>query len=117
MKPFVPLLFILFTLNSCSTFKSGLTIPANKTFLLGELNDKNYTAEIMNQSDFTVELKIIDKESGVVREIFGLAPKEKMTLFIRKDETVHFENENDVDARIDVILSREVEGMRYMENK
>lgn len=117
MKPFVPLLFILFTLNSCSTFKSGLTIPANNTFLLGELNDENYNAEIINPSDFTVLLKTIDKESGVVREIFGLAPKEKISLFIRRDETVHFENENGVDVRIDVTLSKEVEGMRYIENK
>ena len=39
---------------SCSAFKSGLTIPANETFILGEYNTKNYRAEITNTSNFKV---------------------------------------------------------------
>ena len=79
---------ILLTLNSCSTFKSGLTIPANQTFLLGE-----------------------------VTQSFGLAPKGRTKVYISKDETVYFENENGIDVKVDVILSKGVQGMRYIDNK
>lgn len=107
---------ILLTLNSCSTFKSGLTIPANQTFLLGEFNDKNYTAELVNKSNLTVIVKAVDKKSGEVTQSFGLAPKGKTKVYISKDETLYFENENVTDVRIDVILNKGVEGMRYIKN-
>ena len=65
---------ILLTLNSCSTFKSGLTIPANQTFLLGEFNDKNYSAELVNKSNLTVIVKALDKETSEIAQSFELAP-------------------------------------------
>jgi hypothetical protein len=108
---------ILLTLNSCSTFKSGLTIPANQTFLLGEFNDKNYSAELVNKSNLTVIVKTLDKKSGEVTQSFGLAPKGRTKVYISKDETVYFENENGTDVKVDVILSKGVEGMRYIDNK
>ena len=107
---------ILLTLNSCSTFKSGLTIPARETFLLGEFNDKNYSAELINKSNSTVIVKAVDKKSGEVTQNFGLAPKGKTKVYISKDETLYFENENIRDVRIDVILNKGVEGMRYIKN-
>ena len=110
------LIAILLTLNSCSTFKSGLTIPANQTFLLGEFNDKNYTAELVNKSNVTVIVKAVDKNSGVVTQSFGLAPKGRTKVYISKDETVYFENENGIDVKVDVILSKGVQGMRYIDN-
>ena len=108
---------ILLTLNSCSTFKSGLTIPSNQTFLLGEFNDKNYSAELVNKSNLTVIVKTLDKNSGEVTQSFGLAPKGRTKVYISKDETVYFENENGTDVKVDVILSKSVEGMRYIDNK
>ena len=108
---------ILISLNSCSTFKSGLTIPANQTFLLGELNDKNYSAELVNKSNLTVIVKAVSKKSGEVTQSFGLAPKGRTKVYISKDETVYFENENGTEVKVDVKLSKGVEGMRYIENK
>ena len=108
---------ILLTLNSCSTFKSGLTIPANQTFLLGEFNDKNYTAELVNKSNLTVIVKALDKKTGEVTQSLELTPKGKTKVYISKDETVYFENENKVDVKVDVILTKFVEGMRYVDNK
>lgn len=109
------LLFIPLTLG-CG-FKSGLTIPANQTFILGEFNNKNYSAELINQSELKVMVKVIEKESGVVIRSFGLAPKERTKIYISKTNTVYFENENKVDVKVDVILSKGVEGMRYIDNK
>ena len=108
---------ILISLNSCSTFKSGLTIPANQTFLLGELNDKNYSAELVNKSNLTVIVKAVSKKSGEVTQSFGLSPKGRTKVYISKDETVYFENENGTEVKVDVKLSKGVEGMRYIENK
>jgi uncharacterized secreted protein with C-terminal beta-propeller domain len=117
MKRLTPLLFLtLLFVTSCSTFRSGLKVPANQTFLLGEFNDKNYSAELINKSDLTVTVKAIDKNTGEVTQSFGLAPKEKTKIYINKDETVYFNNENVIDVKIDVILSQFVEGMRYIDN-
>lgn len=108
---------IFICLLSCSTFKSGLTIPANQTFLLGELNDENYTATLVNRSGFTVLVQAIDKHTGNITQGFGLAPKGKTKLYVSKDETVYFTNENNDDVRVDLVLSKAVEGMRYIENQ
>ena len=108
---------ILLTLYSCSTLKSGLTIPANQTFLLGEFNDKNYSAELVNKSDLTVIVKVVDKKSGEVTQSFGLAPKGRTKVYISKNETVYFENKNGTDVKVDVSLIRGVEGMRYIDNQ
>ena len=108
---------ILLNLNSCSTFKSGLTIPANQTFLLGEFNDKNYSAELVNKSDLTVIVKVVNKKSSEVTQSFGLAPKGRTKVYISKNETVYFENKNGTDVKVDVSLSRGVEGMRYIDNQ
>ena len=109
------LLFIPLTLG-CG-FKSGLTIPANQTFLLGEFNDKNYSAELVNKSNLTVIVKALDKKTGEVTQSLELTPKGKTKVYISKDETVYFENENKVDVKVDVILTKFVEGMRYVDNK
>ena len=101
---------------SCSSFKSGLTVPANQTFILGEYNDKNYSAQLKNKSNFTVVVKAIDKNSGAITQSFGLGAKGKTKIYIDKNETVYLENENKTDAKIDVILSKGVEGMRYIGN-
>ena len=101
---------------SCSSFKSGLTIPANQTFILGEYNDKNYSAQLKNKSNFKVIVKAIDKNSEAITQSFGLDAKGKTKIYISKNETVYLENENETDAKIDVILSEGVEGMRYIDN-
>ncbi len=107
----------LLILNSCSSFKSGLTIPANQIFLLGEFNDKNYSAKLINKSNLTVIVKVVDKNSREVTQSFGMAPKGKTKVYISKDETVYFENKNGTEVKVDVILSKGVEGMRYINNK
>ena len=116
MKKLILLLFIPLVLG-CSSFKSGLTIPANQTFILGEFNNKNYSAELINQSELKVIVKALDKKTGEVTQSLELTPKGKTKVYISKDETVYFENENKVDVKVDVILTKFVEGMRYVDNK
>ena len=109
------LILALITLNSCSTYRSGLTIPANQIFLLGEFNDNTYSAELDNKSNLTVIVRAVDKDSGELTQSFVLAPKGRTKVYISKDETVYFENE--VEVKVNVTLSKGVEGMRYIDNK
>ena len=85
--------------------------------MLGEFNDKNYSAELINKSNLTVIVKAVDKSSGEQTQSFALVPKEKTKVYISKEETVYFENENGTEVKVDVILSKGVEGMRYINNK
>ena len=70
MKKLILLLFIPLALG-CSSFKSGLTIPANQTFILGEFNNKNYSAELINQSELEVMVKVIEiyKRTGSLSKL------------------------------------------------
>ncbi|MGB0260303.1 MAG: hypothetical protein ACPF99_02725 [Flavobacteriaceae bacterium] len=65
----------------------------------------------------TVIVKAVDKKSGEVTQSFGLGAKGRTKVYIRKNETVYFENENGTDVKVDVILSKGVEGMRYIDNQ
>lgn len=65
----------------------------------------------------TVIVKVVDKNSGEVTQSFGLAPKGKTKVYISKDEIVYLKNENGTEVKVDVILSKGVEGMRYINNK
>ena len=110
------IILLLLFVTSCSTFKSGLTIPANETFILGESNSKNYSAELVNKSNY--EVKIIDekKQNGEYTQGFGLAPKGKVTVYVSSDEIIKFINNNNLPVKVNVKMSKEVYGMRYIKN-
>ena len=109
------LLFVPLALG-CSTFKSGLTIPANKTFILGESNSKNYSAELVNTSDYEVKIRGEKKQNGEYTQGFGLAPKGKVTVYVSSDEIIKFINNNNLPVKVNVKMSKEVYGMRYIKN-
>ena len=88
------LIFVSFILaSSCTTFKSGLSIPPNETFILGESNSKNYSAELVNTSNYEVKIRGEKKQNGEYTQGFSLAPKGK--------------------AKVNV---KEIYGMRYIKN-
>ncbi len=106
-------LVLLFPI-SCGSFKSGLTIPANQTFVLGELNTKNYSAELSNVSEFTVLVSIQSKTSGQILNELELEPNQKIKVFIGKNEVAYFKNDNEQAVKVNVVLNKGVEGMRYI---
>jgi hypothetical protein len=114
MKKVLITLFLFVT--SCSTFKSGLTIPANETFILGESNSKNYSAELVNTSDYEVKIRGEKKQNGEYTQGFGLAPKGKVTVYVSSDEIIKFINNNNLPVKVNVKMSKEVYGMRYIKN-
>ena len=114
MKKVLITLFLFVT--SCSTFKSGLTIPANETFILGESNSKNYSAELVNTSDYEVKIRGEKKQNGEYTQGFGLAPKGKVTVNVSSDEIIKFINNNNLPVKVNVKMNKEVYGMRYIKN-
>lgn len=114
MKKILLIGLLFFTANSCGSFKSGLTIPANQTFILGELNTKNYSAELTNDSKLKVLIRIQSRTSGQILNQLELEPNQKVKLFISKDEVAYFKNDNEQVVKVNVVLNKGVEGMRYI---
>ena len=115
MKKLLFLLAIII-LHSCSSFKSGLTITANESFILVESNSKNYSAELVNTSDYEVKIRGEKKQNGEYTQGFGLAPKGKVTVYVSSDEIIKFINNNNLPVKVNVKMSKEVYGMRYIKN-
>jgi len=103
-------------LTSCYTLKSGITIPANETFILGESNTKNYRAEIRNTSRFKILVKGEKKQTGEYTQGVELPPKGNLRLYVTSDEVIRFINNNNTSVKISIQLTRGVEGIRYIEN-
>ena len=114
IKKLISLLAILFI--SCYAFKSGITIPANETLILGESNTKNYRAEIKNTSKFKIVIKGEKKQSGEYTQGVELPPKGNLRLYISSDEVIRFINNNKQSVKVNMQLTRRVDGMRYMKN-
>ena len=66
-----------------------------------------------NTSEYSVLVRGIDKNSDELIQEVLLLPKQESKINIRKSETVYFINDNDIEVKIDVKLSKGVEGMRY----
>ena len=64
-----------------------------------------------------VIIKAADKRSRNVTQNFSLAPNGRIKVNISKNETVYFENKNGTDVKVDVILNKGIQGMRYIDNK
>ena len=60
------LLLFAFIISSCSSFKSELTIEENETFILGESNSKNYSAELVNTSSYEVKIRGEKNKTGSI---------------------------------------------------
>ncbi|MAJ31799.1 MAG: hypothetical protein CMC18_03980 [Flavobacteriaceae bacterium] len=117
MKKLLLIGFIFFAVISSGFSKSGLTIPVNQTFILGELNAKNYSAEFANVSEFKVLITIQSKTSAQILNELELQPNQKIKLFISKDEIAYFKNDNEQVVKVSLDLNKGVEGMRYIKEK
>ena len=116
MKKLILLLLFVPLVLGCSSFKSGLTIPANQTFILGESNSKNYSAELVNTSNYEVKIRGEKKQNGEYTQGFGLAPKGKVTVYVSSDEIIKFINDNNYEVKVNVKLNKAVPGMKYIKN-
>ena len=103
-------------LLGCYALKSGITIPANETLVLGESNTKNYRAEISNISQFKIVIKGEKKQTREHTQGVELPPKGNLRLYVATDEVIRFINSNNKSVKINMQLTRGVEGMRYIKN-
>ena len=114
IKKLISLLAVLFI--SCYALKSGVTIPANETFILGESNTKNYRAEIKNTSKFKIVIKGEKKQTGEYTQGVKLPPKGNLRLYISSDEVIKLINNNKQSVKLNMQLTRRVDGMRCIKN-
>ena len=95
------MLFVSFVLaSSCTTFKLGLSIPPNETFILGESNSKNYYAELVNTSNYEVKIRGEKKQNGEYTQEFNLAPKGIAKVNVYNDEVIKFINNNNQSVKV-----------------
>tara|TARA_B100001093_G_scaffold520524_1_gene617673 strand:- start:19447 stop:19800 length:354 start_codon:yes stop_codon:yes gene_type:complete len=117
MKKLLLIGLVFFAVISSRFLKSGLTIPAKQTFILGELNAKNYSAEFPYVSEFKVLITIQSKTSAQILNELELQPNQKIKLFISKDEIAYFKNDNEQVFKVSRVLNKGVEGMPYIKEK
>ena len=110
------LAFLTLTTATAQRNTAGLTIPARQTFLLGEYADYPYRADLKNVGRQPVTAQLRDKDSKAVAKTLTVAPGDKVTVEVAASQEVALENANDRRAKVDVTMSREVVGMRYVGN-
>ena len=102
---------------SCGSTGSNVYIPAKQTFVLGDISDKNYKADLENASSKAVTLKIVETSTQELRQEIVLEPRGTVSLDVQSEETVYMVNAEPRKVRIIVRLSKGVEGMRYIETE
>jgi hypothetical protein len=113
LSVFLPLSALLISADYGN--KANVYIPAHQEFVLGEYENRNYTAKISNKGKQIIKVKVVSKETGEQTQGFGLDPKSSAKVNISKSEQVVLVNNSDTEAHVHVKLSKGVEGMRYQE--
>ena len=101
---------------SCQRSTAGLTIPPRQTFILGEYAQYGYDARLRNDGKEAVTVQLRDKTSGAVAKTVELAPGSKESFAVEASQEVTLANETDRKAKVYVVMSEEVQGMRYVAN-
>ena len=99
-----------------SWFGSSTVLAAIETFILGESNLKNYSAELVNTSNYEVKIRGEKKQTGEYTQGLRLVPKGEVTVYVSSDEIIKFINDNNYEVKVNVKLNKAVPGMRYIKN-
>ena len=116
MRFFFLLLLPLALVTSCSRSTAALTIPARQTFVLGEYEYNGYRADLDNRGKQNVTAQLIEKTTGEVMESIAVPAGSRKSLTVPKSQQVHLVNATGEDAELRVIMSENVQGMRYLED-
>ncbi|MEM6685740.1 MAG: hypothetical protein AAF617_08140 [Bacteroidota bacterium] len=90
-----------------------ITIPPHQSFLLGERETNSFTAKVKNLSNNVVDFKIVNSQTQEKNSGFGISEKGEVSVFVSENETAIFINDHDNEVKIKVLLSKNVQGMRY----
>ncbi len=116
---FFPILALLVCLISCSSFKSGLTIPAYQEFSLGETEKLGFSVKLENKSPFELQVEIQD-ENGNRTSGFRLSPnlsaegrEGKTKVYVPANQKAVIRNVHPTSVNVAVEINRGVQGMTY----
>ena len=119
MQRIIALFLLFFTVGTFASFAqnktAGVNIPANQTFILGEYMKADYKATLRNDGRQTVQVKLVDKATRETLETITLAPKAKEKVTVDPSREVHLVNRNKGKAKVYVVMSETVPGMRYVD--
>ena len=111
------LIFFLFAstlISACSRSTAGLNLPARQQFVLGEYEQRAYTASLNNRGSADVSLAVVDKTSKTEIRRLELPTGGKLRLEVDPTQEVRVYNTTDREANIAVGMSHFVEGMRTL---
>lgn len=94
---------------------SGVTIPPNQEFVLGEYNHPDYRSVLMNKSEFEVGVELRNRKTNVLLQRFDLSAGSSAKVNVSKDEMVILKNSNNNEVLIKVKANRNIKGMRYQD--
>ncbi|MCI5081792.1 MAG: hypothetical protein MRY78_08875 [Saprospiraceae bacterium] len=109
---FFPILALLLCLISCSSFKSGLTIPAYQEFSLGETEKLGFSVKLENKSPFELQVETQD-ENGKRMSGFGLSPEGKTKVYVPANQKAVIRNVHPTSVNVAAEINRGVRGMTY----
>ncbi|NQX77789.1 S41 family peptidase [Gilvibacter sp.] len=104
------------SLWSCSSVNSIVTIPANQQFILGELENSQFNADLENLSAEKVELLLVDNQTEQIENKIQLNGGEKRIIQVSINQKAIIKNNSDKRVKIKTKLNKSVEGMRYEVN-
>ena len=116
MRNFI-LLTLLFCFVSCTNSDDWATIsiPAKQSFLLGEKETTSFKATVRNLSNKEVGFRVVNTKTQEKVSGFGISEKGEVDVFVAGTETAIFINDHNEEVKIQVLLNKDVEGMRYVE--
>lgn len=87
-------------------------VPANDYFKIGTVS-KRFEVTLRNSEDITLDLQLIDTESGDVLSERKLAGNSNETVKVAREEYLKVVNQTQEDLSIGLELSKENVGIRY----
>jgi hypothetical protein len=102
MKIQMVLLCLSLLIISCSTGKKIVNVPAGKTVEVDYSEYKNYKATIKNRSFKSLDVAVLNKETGKQVSGFGLGMKGKVEVIVKEENKLVFKNEGKSDVRLKI---------------
>jgi hypothetical protein len=102
MKIQMILLCLSLLIISCSAGKKLVNVPAGETVEVDYSEYKNYTATIKNRSFKSLDVAVLNKETGKQVSSFGLGMKGKVEVIVKEENKLVFKNEGKSNVKLKI---------------
>ena len=108
MKTVIFICLLIFCI-SCAEKSNSVTIsiPAYTSHVFEHKQKASFQSTIQNMSNHEIRFTIVDTETKQITSSFNLLETGEVDLFIKKNETVVFDNNNEQRVRVQIQLQTE----------